>query len=247
MPAPLSRLGATRSEICPRHALLTPESHEWIPLPGWPGAEIAVLVSPDMGARHAMSLMRCSGPAAAEPAGPGIARFVFCLEGGAELSDGAALAPEGFAFLPPESPLRIAFAPGSRAAVFEWRFEPLGPVPGALTGQLSDCPGLPLKGDDWLTVQKMLPTDPAFDFEVNVMSFHPGATLPYVETHVMEHGLLMLDGGGIYRLDDRWYPVTAGDAIWMGPHVPQWFGALGRAPSRYLICKTFNRPPLRPA
>ena len=27
-----------------------------------------------------------------------------------------------------------------------------------------------------------------------------------VEIHVMEHGLLMLEGGGIYRLGDRWYP-----------------------------------------
>ncbi len=51
-----------------------------------------------------------------------------------------------------------------------------------------------------------------------------------VEIHVMEHGLLMLEGGGIYRLGDRWYPVTAGDFIWMAPYCPQWFGALGRRP-----------------
>ena len=76
------------------------------------------------------------------------------------------------------------------------------------------------------------------------MNFHPGASLAYVETHFMEHGLLMLDGGGVYRLDNRWYPVGAGDAIWMGPHVPQWFGALGRTPSRYLIYKNYNRAPL---
>ncbi|MEE3317317.1 MAG: AraC family ligand binding domain-containing protein, partial [Pseudomonadota bacterium] len=56
--------------------------------------------------------------------------------------------------------------------------------------------------------------------------------------------LLLLDGGGVYRLDDQWYPVTEGDAIWMGPHVPQWFGALGRTPSRYLIYKNYNRSPL---
>ena len=37
-----------------------------------------------------------------------------------------------------------------------------------------------------------------------------------VEIHVMEHGLLMLEGGGIYRLGDSWYPVEAGDFIWMG-------------------------------
>ena len=26
-----------------------------------------------------------------------------------------------------------------------------------------------------------------------------------VEIHCMEHGLLMLDGGGIYRLGEEWY------------------------------------------
>jgi len=65
-----------------------------------------------------------------------------------------------------------------------------------------------------------------------------------VEIHVMEHGLLMLEGGGIYRLADCWYPVTAGDFIWMGPYCPQWFGALGKVPAKYLIYKDWNRGPL---
>ncbi|MBE3640295.1 cupin domain-containing protein [Mangrovicoccus sp. HB182678] len=246
MPAPLSSLGATRSDIRARHALLTPESHEWIRLPDWPGAELAVLVSPDMGARLSLSLLRCPEPVAAPPAGAGIARFVFCLEGRAHLPDGTVLMPEDFAFQPPGCGAGLAADAGSRLAVFEWPFAARGPVPAALSGRLDDCPGRPIHGDDWVEVRKMLPEDPAFDFEVNVMSFRPGASLPYVETHFMEHGLLMLDGGGVYRLDDRWYPVQAGDAIWMGPHVPQWFGALGRGPARYLICKNFNRGPMAP-
>ena len=41
-----------------------------------------------------------------------------------------------------------------------------------------------------------------------------------VEVHVMEHGLLMLEGGGIYRLNDEWYPVSTGDFIWMGAVLP---------------------------
>ena len=57
-------------------------------------------------------------------------------------------------------------------------------------------------------VRALLPDDPAFDFAVNTMTFQPGAALPMVEIHVMEHGLLMLEGGGIYRLGDHWYPVT---------------------------------------
>ena len=36
------------------------------------------------------------------------------------------------------------------------------------------------------------------DFRMNVLAYRPGAALPQVEIHVMEHGLLMLSGGGIY-------------------------------------------------
>ena len=42
----------------------------------------------------------------------------------------------------------------------------------------------------------------AYDFAVNTMTYDPGAALSMVEIHVMEHGLLMLEGGGIYRLGD---------------------------------------------
>jgi hypothetical protein len=83
-----------------------------------------------------------------------------------------------------------------------------------------------------------------FDFAVNSMVYQPGAALSMVEMHVMEHGLLMLEGGGIYRLGDSWYPVTAGDFIWMGPWCPQWFGAIGKVPAKYLIYKDWNRHPL---
>ncbi len=64
-----------------------------------------------------------------------------------------------------------------------------------------------------------------------------------VEIHVMEHGLMILEGGGIYRLGDHWYPVQEGDFIWMAQYCPQWFGALGKVPSKYLIYKDWNRHP----
>ena len=100
-------------------------------------------------------------------------------------------------------------------------------------------------GDPDLMVRGLLPDTMAFDFAVNTMTYQPGAALRMVEVHVMEHGLLMLEGGGIYRLDDKWYPVTAGDFIWMGPYCPQWFGAIGKTPAKYLIYKDWNRHPLR--
>jgi (S)-ureidoglycine aminohydrolase len=101
-----------------------------------------------------------------------------------------------------------------------------------------------MESDEAVKVRTLIPADLSFDFAVNTMTFQPGATLPRVEIHEMEHGLLMLEGEGIYRLGDCWYPVKAGDFIWMSPYCPQWFGALGKKPAKYLIYKNWNRHPL---
>jgi (S)-ureidoglycine aminohydrolase len=89
----------------------------------------------------------------------------------------------------------------------------------------------------------LLPLDERYDMAVNIFTYQPGATLPFVETHIMEHGLLMLSGQGIYRLEGNHYPVTAGDVIWMAPYCPQWFVAMGDEPASYLYYKDVNRLP----
>lgn len=93
-------------------------------------------------------------------------------------------------------------------------------------------------------LKTLLPATPEYDMAVNLFTFNPGAALPLVEAHVMEHGLLMLQGRGIYRLDDDWHPVQAGDVIWMAPYCPQWFAAVGKQPARYLYYKDAGRDPL---
>jgi len=92
-------------------------------------------------------------------------------------------------------------------------------------------------------VRPLLPGDFAFDFAVNTMTYEAGAALGQVEIHVMEHGLVMLEGGGTYRLGDSGYGVRAGDFIWMAPYCPQWFVAEGDGPAKYLIYKDWNRRP----
>ncbi|MEM7800231.1 MAG: (S)-ureidoglycine aminohydrolase, partial [Chloroflexota bacterium] len=99
----------------------------------------------------------------------------------------------------------------------------------------------PFLGDEAAQLKLLLPDDLRFDMAVNLFTFDPGTTLPFTETHIMEHGMIMLQGGGIYRLDDRWYPIQAGDVLWMGSYCPQWFGALGKTKSQYLYYKDVNR------
>jgi (S)-ureidoglycine aminohydrolase len=111
-----------------------------------------------------------------------------------------------------------------------------------VVGRENQISGQPYLGDEDALLKILLPDHPSFDMAVNLFTYQPGACLPFVETHIMEHGLLMLDGQGIYRLEDRWYPVTAGDCIWMAPYCPQWFTAMGKSPARYLYYKDVNRP-----
>jgi (S)-ureidoglycine aminohydrolase len=165
-------------------------------------------------------------------------RFVYVLEG-----EVAGMQAADYAWFPPGSAGELRADSQARVVVIEKRYQPLEgtKVPAFFKGSESGVVPVALMGDPDLEVRSLIPADCAFDLAVNTMTFQPGATLPMVEIHVMEHGLLMLSGGGIYRLGDHWYPVAAGDFIWMAPYLPQWFGALGKTPAKYLIYKDWNR------
>jgi (S)-ureidoglycine aminohydrolase len=115
--------------------------------------------------------------------------------------------------------------------------------PELFAGNEKNIPEGPFLGDERARLKTLIPDSLAADMAVNVFTFDPGATLPFVETHVMEHGMLFLAGGGIYRLDADWHPVTAGDVLWIAPYCPQWFIAAGPLTTRYIYYKNINRLP----
>jgi (S)-ureidoglycine aminohydrolase len=236
----MQELGQTRSVRHADHILQTPDTFVRTPLPGMQRATAIVHVSPAIGARFTQYTAEFDpggqlGPAREQ-------RFVYVLEGTLSVS-GRSLSVGDYAYLPPGDSATVEALSKSRAAVIEKPYLPLDGLtaPEILFGSESQVTPQPLAGDPWLEVRALLPDQPAFDFAVNTMSYQPGAALSMVEIHVMEHGLLMLDGGGIYRLGDHWYAVTVGDFIWMAPYCPQWFGALGKTPAKYLIYKDWNR------
>jgi (S)-ureidoglycine aminohydrolase len=243
----LHHLGQTRSIRRPGHALHTPDTFIRTTLPGMVKAAAIVHTSPAMGANFTQysAELECGGSLG----DTACQRFVYVLEGEATLAFGGvthSLAQNGYAYLPENLPHHLSATQPCRLAVIEKRYQPvLGAAePPPIVASEADMAGQPLMGDPDLTVRALLPGILSHDFAVNTMTYQPGAALGMVEVHVMEHGLLMLEGGGIYRLDDAWYPVAAGDFIWMGPYCPQWFGALGKAPAKYLIYKDWNRHPL---
>lgn len=245
----MNLFGFSRSRVARDHALLAPESFVHSTLPGWDNSEAVILISPAMGARFTQYLAMMPAGAAAGPAQAGCERVIFVLEGEVHLKSGKGagkvLSAGGFAYFPPGEAADLQARTASRLNVFEKRYQPVAAAapPPIYFGQEQDVEGQPFVADPDARLQTLLPTDPSFDLAVNVFTFRPGAALPLVEVHVMEHGLLMLEGQGIYRLGDAWYPVRLGDAIWMAPYCPQWFVAIGKGPARYLYYKDVNREP----
>jgi (S)-ureidoglycine aminohydrolase len=93
----------------------------------------------------------------------------------------------------------------------------------------------------WETTRFVAPDDLAHDMHVNIVTFEPGASIPFAETHVMEHGLFVLEGKGIYLLNDDWVEVEAGDFMWLRAFCPQVCYASGPGRFRYLLYKDVNR------
>ena len=234
----MKELGSTRSCQQPNHLLLTPDTFVRAPLPGMQKATAIVHASPRLGARFTQY------SAELEPGGSlgetSLQRFVYLLEGALRVLD-RDIEPGECAYLPAGNGI-AAFAT-SRVLVIEKPYQHLPGVtrPDSFFASVERATPQPLMGDPAVQVRPLVPDSPQFDFAVNSMTFEPGGSLPIVESHVMDHGLMMVAGGGIYRLGDCWHPVTAGDFIYMAPYCPQWFCAVGKTPAHYIIYKDWNR------
>ena len=100
---------------------------------------------------------------------------------------------------------------------------------------------MPDTGGRWSTSRFVDPNDMAHDMHVNIVNFQPGGVIPFMETHVMEHGLYVLEGTADYRLNQDWVGVGPGDYMWLRAFCPQACKATGDGPFRYLLYKDVNR------
>ncbi|MGO3763653.1 bifunctional allantoicase/(S)-ureidoglycine aminohydrolase [Glutamicibacter arilaitensis] len=153
----------------------------------------------------------------------------------------------GFAYLPAGATWS-ARNDGTELTSFHWlrkRYEVLEGVaaPAPVVGNERDIEPGPMPGTDgkWRTTRMLDPNDVAFDFGVNIVTFEPGASIPFAETHVMEHGLYVLEGKGVYRMNGDWVEVEAGDYMSLRAFCPQACYAGGPDNFRYLLYKDQNR------
>ena len=97
----------------------------------------------------------------------------------------------------------------------------------------------------WATTRFVSPTDLRHDMHVNIVTLEPGGVIPFMETHVMEHGLYVLEGKAVYRLNNDWVEVETGDFMWLRAFCPQACYAGGQGRFRDLIYTDGNRHPQR--
>ncbi len=177
---------------------------------------------------------------------------LFVLEGTLSLTLAGTthvMEPGGFAYIPPGSDWRLRNE-GGQSLRFQWIRKAYELVDGldtpeAMVVNERDIEPGPMPGTDgkWATTRFVDPADMRHDMHVTIVTLAPGAILPFAETHVMEHGLYVLEGKGVYRLNQDWVEVEAGDFMWLRAFCPQACYAGGPGKFRYLLYKDVNRHP----
>jgi (S)-ureidoglycine aminohydrolase len=239
----------TRTSVKRNHALICPDGYVNSNVPGWTNCTVNVIINKDMGANLVQTLitMNNSGELTGNTGTSEI--FFYVVQGKCKAAVGAeekTFNDGSYVYVPVNTSYKFSSpSDGAQILTFHKEYESLQgqPVPKATFGHSSAIPATDYANDPALHMQLLLPDNLSFDMAVNIFTYDPGGHLPFVETHIMEHGLLYLQGQGIYRLDDQWYPVKKGDAIWMAPYCAQWFTAFGKEPAVYIYYKNVNRFP----
>jgi (S)-ureidoglycine aminohydrolase len=223
-------------------------------LPHWERSRAWVLARPLTGfaetfSQYVMEVEPGGGSDKPEPdaAAQGV---IFMMDGQAALTlSGQAhdLRAGSYAYLPPGMTwsLRNSSAAPARFHWIRKAYEAVDGIapPAAFITHEQDVPPTPMLGTQgrWATTRFVDPSDLAHDMHVNIVTFQPGASIPFMETHVMEHGLYVLEGKAVYRLNSDWVEVEAGDFMWLRAFCPQACYAGGPGPFRYLLYKDVNR------
>ncbi|WP_251975954.1 bifunctional allantoicase/(S)-ureidoglycine aminohydrolase [Salinicola avicenniae] len=223
-------------------------------LPHWEKTRLWVLSRPLSGFAETFSqyIMEVSPGGGSERPEPdrGAEGVLFVVEGELALTiagEAHAMTPGGYAYLPPgadwqlhntsDAPVRFHWIRKAYAFV-----DGLEVPPAFVTNeQTIDPTPMPDTDGRWATTRFVDPADLRHDMHVTIVTFQPGGVIPFDETHVMEHGLYVLEGKAVYHLNQDWVEVEAGDYMWLRAFCPQSCYAAGPGPFRYLLYKDVNR------
>lgn len=223
-------------------------------LPFWDATRCWVIARPLSGfaetfSQYIMEVAPGGGSDAPEPDEQAQA-VLFVVDGDLTVTldgDEHVLTPGGYAYLPPARKWKAHNASGQPVR-FHWIRKAYEAVKGVaapepiFTNERAIAPTvMPDTKGVWATTRFVDPADMRHDMHVTIVTIQPGGVIPFLETHVMEHGLYVLEGKGVYRLNQDWVEVEAGDFMWLRAFCPQACYAGGPGPFRYLLYKDVNR------
>jgi (S)-ureidoglycine aminohydrolase len=223
-------------------------------LPFWDKTRVWVLSRPLSGfaetfSQYIMEIAPGGGSERPEP-DAGAEGVLFVVEGELAVTLSGrkhVMRPGGYVFIPPASRWSVRNESG-RPVRFHWirkAYEYVDgiEVPEPIFAQEADIEPIPMPDTDgrWATTRFVDPLDVRHDMHVTIVTFEPGGVIPFAETHVMEHGLYVLEGKAVYRLNQDWVEVEAGDFMWLRAFCPQACYAGGPGKFRYLLYKDVNR------
>ena len=223
-------------------------------LPGWRDMRMWVLARPLSGfaetfSQYAVELLPGGGSDTPEEEAEAQS-VIFVARGGLTLNiDGQRheMSEGGYAYIPPDTVWTI-WNDTDAVAQFHWirkRYQQAEGIEMPQAFVTSDKEVAPVVMPDcegvWATTRFADPADLRHDMHVNIVTFQPGGRIPFAETHVMEHGLYVLEGTAEYLLNRDWVSVEPGDFMWLRAFCPQACIATGEGPFRYLLYKDVNR------
>ncbi|MCZ4255950.1 bifunctional allantoicase/(S)-ureidoglycine aminohydrolase [Sulfitobacter sp. G21635-S1] len=223
-------------------------------LPGWRNMRMWVLARPLSGfaetfSQYAVELLPGGGSDTPEEEAEAQS-VIFVARGGLTLNiDGQRheMGEGGYAYIPPDTVWTI-WNDTDAVAQFHWirkRYQQAEGIEMPQAFVTSDKEVAPVVMPDcegvWATTRFADPADLRHDMHVNIVTFQPGGRIPFAETHVMEHGLYVLEGTAEYLLNRDWVSVGPGDFMWLRAFCPQACIATGEGPFRYLLYKDVNR------
>jgi (S)-ureidoglycine aminohydrolase len=223
-------------------------------LPRWDKTRLWVLARPLSGFAETFSQyiveVSAGGGSDHPESDPGAEGVLFVMSGSLRLNaEGTEhlLDAGGYAYLPPGCAW-TAHQSGDMPASFHWvrkAYEQVDGIdtPDAFVVNERDVEPIEMPGTDgvWTTTRFVDPADLRHDMHVNIVNFKPGGAIPFPETHVMEHGIYILEGKAMYLLNEDWVEVEEGDFLWLRAFCPQACYAGGPGPFRYLLYKDVNR------
>lgn len=217
-------------------------------LPNWRNTDAKIMTTPAMGAKFVEYEMYIHpGGGTKKAVDDGLEHFLFVLEGEVAFElEGKTydLAEGGTVWLPPSYPYSLTNNSDALARMLWLRrryveIEGIA-VPDPIITNEKDVEAVP---EDTYVEKHLIPYDDelGYDMAFNLLIFEPGTHFGFVESHIMEHGLYMLDGRGFYYLNEDMIEVKKDDYIYMAPFCPQYFAATGWETGRYILYKDVNR------